>query len=125
MYIKTSPIVLYLRFLFLMEKLVLQITLVFHFETLLQLMCIQYVTQTPGGGGGNSGASPLDLKTQFLRFFQFLGLFSVFETFRLFWVNLRVFPHQVIIAQWLAWRLATGEVPGSNPGKGENLLISN
>ena len=33
-------------------------------------------------------------------------------------------PDQVIIAQWLAWRLATWEVPGSNPGKGENLLIS-
>ena len=31
--------------------------------------------------------------------------------------------HQVVIAQRLAWRLATGEVPGSNPGKGENLLI--
>ena len=32
--------------------------------------------------------------------------------------------YQVVIAQWLARRLATGEVPGSNPGKGENLLIS-
>ena len=32
---------------------------------------------------------------------------------------------QVIIAQWLACRLATGEVSGSNPSKGENLLISN
>ena len=31
---------------------------------------------------------------------------------------------QVIIAQWVGWQLATGEVPGSNPGKGENLLIS-
>ena len=31
---------------------------------------------------------------------------------------------QVIIAQWLALGLATGEVPGSNLGKGENLLIS-
>ena len=31
--------------------------------------------------------------------------------------------HQVIIAKWLAWRLATGEVPSSNPGKGENLII--
>ena len=29
-----------------------------------------------------------------------------------------------VIAQWLAWWLATKEVPGSNPGKGENLLIS-
>ena len=32
--------------------------------------------------------------------------------------------HQVIIAQWLVQRLATGEVPGSNPTKGDNLLIS-
>ena len=32
--------------------------------------------------------------------------------------------YQVVIAQWLAWRLATRVVPGSNPGKGENLLIS-
>ena len=30
---------------------------------------------------------------------------------------------QVIIAQWLARRLATRVVPGSNPGKGDNLLI--
>ena len=27
-------------------------------------------------------------------------------------------------SQWLAWRLATGKVPGSNPGNGENLLFS-
>ena len=32
--------------------------------------------------------------------------------------------YQVVVAQWLARRLATGEVPGSNPGKGKNLLIS-
>ena len=32
--------------------------------------------------------------------------------------------NQVIIAQWLAWQLATVEVPGSNPDKGDNLLIS-
>ena len=32
--------------------------------------------------------------------------------------------HQVVIAQWLARRHATGEIPGSNPGKGDNLLIS-
>ena len=32
--------------------------------------------------------------------------------------------HQVSIAQWLAQPLATGEVLGSNPGKGKNLLIS-
>ena len=31
---------------------------------------------------------------------------------------------QVVIAQWLAWRLATVEIPGSNPGTTENLLIS-
>ena len=31
---------------------------------------------------------------------------------------------QVIIAPWLAWWLATGEVLCSNPGKGVNLLIS-
>ena len=31
---------------------------------------------------------------------------------------------QVVIAQLLARRLATVEVLGSNPGKGENLLIS-
>ena len=30
--------------------------------------------------------------------------------------------NQVVIAQWLARRLAAGEVLGSNPGKGENLL---
>ena len=32
--------------------------------------------------------------------------------------------NQAVIAQWLAWRLATIEVPGSNSGKGESLLIS-
>ena len=32
--------------------------------------------------------------------------------------------YQVVIAHWLAWRLAIGEVPGLNRGKGENLLIS-
>ena len=31
---------------------------------------------------------------------------------------------QVVIAQWLARRLATRVVLGSNPSKGENLLIS-
>ena len=30
---------------------------------------------------------------------------------------------RVVIAQWLALRLATREVRGSNPGKGDNLLI--
>ena len=30
----------------------------------------------------------------------------------------------MVIAQWLAWRLAIKLVPGSNPGKGDNLLIS-
>ena len=32
--------------------------------------------------------------------------------------------HNLIEAHWLAWQLATEEVPGSNPSKGENLLIS-
>ena len=32
--------------------------------------------------------------------------------------------NQVNIAQWLARRLAIGEVAGPNPGKGANLLIS-
>ena len=32
--------------------------------------------------------------------------------------------NQVVIAQWLAWQLATGEVLCSNPSKGDNLLIS-
>ena len=31
---------------------------------------------------------------------------------------------QVVITQWLAWRLATRVVLSSNPSKGENLLIS-
>ena len=35
-----------------------------------------------------------------------------------------VVTDQVVIAQWLARRPATGEVRGSNPVKGENLLIS-
>ena len=39
-------------------------------------------------------------------------------------INQTVMEYQVIIAQWLARRLATGEFRGSNPGKGENLLIS-
>ena len=30
----------------------------------------------------------------------------------------------VIIAQWLARQLATGEVPGSNPSKGDDLINS-
>ena len=29
--------------------------------------------------------------------------------------------NEVVITQQLAWRLATGEVLGSNPSKGENL----
>ena len=33
--------------------------------------------------------------------------------------------HSIYLSsQWLARWLATGEVPGSNPGNGENLLIS-
>ena len=34
--------------------------------------------------------------------------------------NLKHVLYPVIIAQWLVRRLATGEVLGSNPGKGEN-----
>ena len=34
------------------------------------------------------------------------------------------FRDEVVIAQWLARWLAIGEVVGSNPYKGENLLIS-
>ena len=29
-------------------------------------------------------------------------------------------PYQVVTAQWLVLRLATGEVPGLNSGKGDN-----
>ena len=29
---------------------------------------------------------------------------------------------KIIIAQWLARRFATGEVPGTNPGKGEYIF---
>ena len=32
--------------------------------------------------------------------------------------------NQIVIAQWFVRRLITGEVPGSNPSKGDNLLIS-
>ena len=32
--------------------------------------------------------------------------------------------YQFVIAQWSAWQLPTWEVLGSNPGKEENLLIS-
>ena len=35
-----------------------------------------------------------------------------------------IIQDQVVIAQWLAQRLATGVVQGSNPVKGDNLLIS-
>ena len=31
---------------------------------------------------------------------------------------------QDVIAQWLAQQLATREIPGLNPSKGDNLLIS-
>ena len=31
---------------------------------------------------------------------------------------------KVVIAQWSAQQLETGEVPGSNPGNRDNLLIS-
>ena len=36
----------------------------------------------------------------------------------------KVSKNQVVMARWLARRFATREVPGSNPGKGDNLLIS-
>ena len=36
----------------------------------------------------------------------------------------RKWKDQVVIAQWLVQRLGAGKVPGSNPGKGDNLLIS-
>ena len=36
-----------------------------------------------------------------------------------FFINFHTI-YQVIIAQWLARQLATGETPGSNPGKGVN-----
>ena len=39
-------------------------------------------------------------------------------------VNLFSVQYKVVIAQWLALQFATGEVPGSNPGLGKNLLIS-
>ena len=35
-------------------------------------------------------------------------------------LSLTASGNQVIIAQWLAWRLANGEVLGSNPSKGDN-----
>ena len=38
---------------------------------------------------------------------------------------LSIKDNQVVIAQWLARCLATGEVQGSNPGKRDNLLVSN
>ena len=41
---------------------------------------------------------------------------SVLKTLQVLSLN------QVIIAEWLAQGLATGEVPGSNPGKGDNLI---
>ena len=43
--------------------------------------------------------------------------------FHLFKNSIKSFQnYQVIIAQWLAWWLATGEVPGSNRDKGDNLI---
>ena len=35
--------------------------------------------------------------------------------------ELNVAVQQFVLAQWLARRLATGEVQGSNPGKGKNI----
>ena len=39
-------------------------------------------------------------------------------------IQLILESHQVVIAQWLAKRLANGEVPGTNLDQGENLIIS-
>ena len=30
--------------------------------------------------------------------------------------------YQVVVAQWLARQLATSDFPGSNPGRGDNLI---
>ena len=40
-----------------------------------------------------------------------------------FFLSLRLIANQVVIAQRLAKRLATLEVPGSNPGMGENFSV--
>ena len=50
-------------------------------------------------------------------FFFFMNLFLGFIPGQ---NNKQMFVSQVIIGQWLARRLATGEVLGSNSGKGEN-----
>ena len=41
-------------------------------------------------------------------------------------IETSTFDHlnQVVIAQWLAWKNVIGNVLGSNPGKGDNILIS-
>ena len=46
------------------------------------------------------------------------------KTWRAQKCDIKAWRDQVVIAQWLAWRPAMGEVPGSNPSKGDNLLIS-
>ena len=38
-----------------------------------------------------------------------------------FYQTIKCYP--VVIALWVAWRLATREVPGSNSGKGDNYLL--
>ena len=45
------------------------------------------------------------------------------QIFKVFFKNLALFKIQARIAQLVAYRLGTGEVPGSNPGKGENLSV--
>ena len=45
-------------------------------------------------------------------------LFSAILDAKLYFWN----GYQVDTAQWLAWRLATGEVPLSNPGKEDNFI---
>ena len=42
---------------------------------------------------------------------------------RFFFLNKYLFYYQVVIAQWLARLLATGEVPGSNPNKGKKISM--
>ena len=49
----------------------------------------------------------------------FLSLTAAVQLENCFGLRLQIF-YQVVIAQWLARQFATGEVPGSNSGKGEN-----
>ena len=49
---------------------------------------------------------------------------NLFSTLDRFTSNFFVEKYQVVIAQWLSQWLAAGDVPGSNPSKGNNLIIS-